>query len=84
MVTEQTVAKAVRLLEERRVDVTGPDTAYVRGDHGNYRVYADEFGLECTCRAKKNCSHVLAAMLMFRARDIAAEDSEAEEWEKTL
>ncbi len=73
-ISEAVVSKAVRLLEERRVDITGPDTAFVRGFHGDYRVYADEFGLECTCPARKNCSHTLAALLAFRAKEMMEED----------
>jgi hypothetical protein len=75
-ISESVVSKAVRLLDERRVDLTGFDTALVRGYSGDYTVTATPTGMECTCPARGNCSHALAAQLAFFARNVYEEDHE--------
>jgi hypothetical protein len=74
MISESVVSKAVRLIDEDRVDLTGFDSALVRGFTGTYEVTATPDGMECSCPARRGCSHLLASMLLFHARDILEED----------
>jgi hypothetical protein len=58
--------KALRLVDENRVIAGRGDQAIVCGNHGRYVVTAYPNGLvACTCRARRQCSHKLAAMVTW-------------------
>jgi L-alanine-DL-glutamate epimerase-like enolase superfamily enzyme len=59
-------AQALALLEAGRVRVVSPDTAWVAGRSGWYRVRCHASGVICTCEAKVEiCSHAAAALVLL-------------------
>jgi hypothetical protein len=59
-------AKAVRLVEQRRVLLLEPGLAAVLGDSHDYHVTAGAWGVACTCQVRGLCSHVVAAMIVWQ------------------
>lgn len=85
-VSDHVAAKALRLLEQRRVHMDdllnrpfshGSVTATVFGDTDMYLVDADERGVWCSCASRaRPCAHALAAMLAWGEQA----EREAEAW----
>jgi hypothetical protein len=81
---EQPIQKAGRLLAEDRVRPLPAASVYlVAGDHGDYRVIADPFGIYCPCEARTPlCAHVLAvAMMRQQQSQPAVEEHAGEDWQ---
>ena len=68
--SERSIAKAHRVVSERRVrEVTAVRTFVVAGDHDTYLVTIDADGATCTCPAYvAHCSHVGAVLLAVGGR----------------
>jgi hypothetical protein len=59
------IAKATRLAEQGRVVPIGPaELIQVQGDHGTYAVVVGAEHTWCSCAARRNCSHIAAAVLL--------------------
>lgn len=63
--------KALRLLSEHRVRFLQADgrsaVADVRGDTGDYLLTYADGRWQCPCAAYGRCSHIIAAMIVYRA-----------------
>lgn len=64
LTTAKTYAKAIRYIEERRIDVLSRTSstvvAHCSGDHGDYTIVGTDTGWQCNCPAHGTCSHVIA------------------------
>jgi hypothetical protein len=68
--------KAIRLLEQRRVQILDDARCLVAGDTGTYLVEATEHGVSCECAARDTgqpgaCAHRVAAMAAWQEQRIA-------------
>ena len=71
--SHEVLEKAQRLIDENRVVPVQAYAVLVAGDSGTYRVVATEDDIECSCPAKSDCSHVLAAMAYWEQKRQEAE-----------
>jgi uncharacterized Zn finger protein len=64
VLTEQTAAKAVLLVDEGRIVVRNDWLVDVLGDSGTFhRCVATFSGWRCTCPSRTRCSHSIAASI---------------------
>ena len=73
-VSSDTIDKALRLVEEGRVELRGAHHAFVTGDTGRYLVRAFDDGVECDCPNRHAfCCHILGAMILWHEQGHADE-----------
>jgi len=65
-VSSYVIEKALRLVEDGRVELRGAHHAFVQGDTGRYLVRVFDDGVECDCPNRHAfCAHSLAAMVVW-------------------